>query len=66
MLLDTAEEVARWLRVSPYTIRSWARRGYIHRFPGDRYYAIEAVEYLEKRSQLNDSRARRKATASAA
>jgi uncharacterized protein YjcR len=59
ILLDTAEEVARWLHVSPHTIRSWARRSYITRYPGDRYSAIEAADYLDSRSDLNTRRARR-------
>lgn len=63
LLLDTAEEVARWLRashrVSPHTIRSWARRGHITRYPGDLYNAMEAVDYLERRTQTNTKRATR-------
>lgn len=58
-LLDTAEEVARWLRVSPYTIRSWARRGHITRYPGDRYSAIEAADYLDHRPDRDTRRATR-------
>lgn len=48
-LLDSADEVARWLRVHPRTVRSWARRGHITRYPGDRYSALEAATYLENR-----------------
>lgn len=59
LLLDTAEELARWLGVSPHTVRSWARREYIRRFPGDRYHGMDAVKYLEGRSELNDRRATR-------
>lgn len=59
VLLDTAEEVARWLRVSPRTVRSWARRGYITRHPGDRYSAVEAADYLDGRSNADTRRAQR-------
>lgn len=58
VLLDTAEEVARWLRVSPHTIRSWARRGHITRYPGDRYVATEAADYLDQRTAADQARAR--------
>lgn len=58
LLLDTAEEVARWLRVSPHTIRSWARRGHITRHPGDRYNAVEAADYLDQRTTADNARAR--------
>lgn len=59
ILLDTADEVARWLRVSPRTVRSWARRGLITRYPDDRYSAVEAADYLDSRSLADTSRARR-------
>ncbi len=59
LLLDSAEELAPWLGVSPHTIRSWARRGYIRRFPGDRYHGMDVVQYLEQRSQTNARKARR-------
>lgn len=58
-LLDTADEVARWLRVSPHTIRSWARRGHITRYPGDRYSALEAADYLDARNDTDTNRARK-------
>lgn len=59
LLLDTAEEVARWLRVSPRTVRKWAARGHITRYPGDRYSAVEAADYLDHRSPADTGRARR-------
>ena len=59
LLLDTAEEIARWIGRSPATIRSWAERGHIRRFPGDRYHAMDVVNYLDQRSPSNTARARR-------
>lgn len=63
-LLDTAEEVAHWLRVSPHTIRSWARRGHINRYPGDRYNAVEAADYLDQRPDVNTRRGARRSAPS--
>lgn len=51
ILLDTADEIARWLRVShgvtPRQIHQWARRGRITRYPGNRYNAAEIVDWLD-------------------
>jgi hypothetical protein len=62
VLLDTAEEVARWLRhqhptVTPRNIRQWAKRGHITRHPCDLYVAIEVVDYLEQRPDIDRRRA---------
>jgi hypothetical protein len=49
--LDTAEEVARWLRVSHGVttrhIHQWARRGRIKRYPGGLYNAKEIADWLD-------------------
>lgn len=55
--LDTAADIAYWLGVSPHAIRMWARRGYIRKFPGDRYCALDAADYLDTRSDTNNRRA---------
>lgn len=49
ILLDSPEELARWLRVSPRTIRMWARRGHVTRYPGDLYSGVEVADYLDNR-----------------
>lgn len=49
VLLDTADEVARWFRVQPKTVRMWARRGYITRHPGDRYSMLEVADWWDQR-----------------
>lgn len=62
LLLDTAEEVARWLRVSHgVTVRQihqWARRGRIKRYPGGLYSMTEVADYLDGRSAIDTNRAR--------
>lgn len=49
LLLDSPDELARWLRVQPRTIRMWARRGHITRYPGDLYWGVEVADYLDGR-----------------
>lgn len=61
ILLDTAEEVARWLQrdgVTPAKLKQWARRGHITRHPGNRYEAKEVADYLDRRSTIDANRAR--------
>lgn len=60
VLLDTAEEIARWLPgrgITPRQLRQWAKRGHITRYPGDLYRALEVADYLEKRPDSNQRRA---------
>lgn len=62
LLLDSADEVARWLiryGVTPRQIRDWARRGRITRYPGDRYEACEVADYLDNRPEADRRRAMR-------
>lgn len=50
LLLDTAEEVARWLvryGVTPRHIHQWARRGRITRYPGNLYCAVEVADWFD-------------------
>ena len=59
LLLDTADECARWLvgyGVTPRQIRDWARRGRINRY-GDLFCAAEIADYLDNRSTTNHRRA---------
>lgn len=59
-LLDTAEEIARWLPgrgITPRQLRQWAKRGHITRFPGDQYSAVEVADYLEQRPDIDKRRA---------
>jgi len=61
LLLDTPDDVVRWLRadhphISRRNLRQWADRGHITRHPGDLYNAVEVAGYLERRSPADRSR----------
>ena len=45
--LDTAEDLAYWLRVKPATIRMWAWRGHITRYPGGLYSGAEILRWID-------------------
>lgn len=60
VLLDSPEEIARWLPgrgITPRQLRQWAKRGHITRHPGDRYSAVEVADYLDNRPAVNQRRA---------
>lgn len=60
LLLDTPDEVARWLpqhRITVGKLKQWARRGHITRYPGERYNAVQVAEYLDGRPDADKRRA---------
>lgn len=59
-LLDSADEIARWLPgrgITARQLRQWAKRGHINRYPGDRYSAVEVADYLDGRPDVDKRRA---------
>lgn len=61
LLLDTADEVAHWLRRYGVTVRhihQWARRGHITRHPGNLYCAREIADWYDYRrnARMDDVR----------
>lgn len=60
LLLDNAEEIARWLpgrMITARQLRQWAKRGHITRHPGDLYSAVEVADYLDNRPDVDQRRA---------